>query len=136
MNSSLQNVMTTQKRLELYLYRFFNLGCRRYWLSTPRADHLNPRERQPILIKLGVMWAPWPVWTGATAMDLAEYSQCQWSALISLFLLPITCHCWLVRPTTASDCNGFSRVFTVPMVCTHFFAPVARHLPLLVGSSP
>ena len=41
-NSSLQNDMKAQKGLELYLYRFFNLGSRRYWLSTSRTDRFNP----------------------------------------------------------------------------------------------
>ena len=147
------------------------IGCQRHG---PIALARGKDNSYPLL---GVMWAPWPVWTGAKCpgltgfqtrnfhplecrrtvcfipaaflrlqlnvihisvfrlMDLAEYSLCQWSALISLLLLSITCHCWLVRPPRASVCIGFSRVFTVPMVCTHFFAPAVHHLSLLVGSS-
>ena len=139
MHSSLQNVMKAQKRLQLYLYRFFNLGSRRYWLSTPRADRLSPRERQLLPI------------TGGYVGSMASLDGCKMPrphriSNPQLSPLRMSPYCLLYSgclPSPTAECysyfglpsDGFSRVFTVPMVCTNFFAPAVHHLSLLVGSS-
>ena len=52
----------------VYLYSFFNLGARWGGWSTPRSGRLT-RGKDPVLNVEEARWAPWPVWTGAYAVN-------------------------------------------------------------------
>jgi hypothetical protein len=59
-----------QARVEVYLYSFFNLGARWWWMVNAMPRPLYPRERDPVPIVQEAEWAQGPVWTGAENLTL------------------------------------------------------------------
>jgi len=53
----------SERRVELQLYSFFNLGAREGYMINATHRPLYPRERDLILIIQEAEWATGPVWT-------------------------------------------------------------------------